>query len=1711
MHEMKFKKILSLLMALAMLLPSGLGALTSAAEETPLVEYVNTLIGTNSSATIAGPTRPNGSIHPSPETRSPKNGGYTSGQPVVGFGQLYAQGTGGTKSFGQFLISPQTGTLETSEANHASSVSNEKGAANYYSATLDKYNIKAEVAPTDNAAIYRFTYPENENASLLLDISRKIEDAVALRTGSINIDKDNKMITGGGTFRNNWNPADWNMYFALEFDKTPTEIGIWDSTGLKADTLTAATSANPNTSRLGAYLKFSTTANEVVNVKIAISFDSVEKAKSYLNTQIPAWDYEGVKNAGAAEWNDILGSVELGDAVTEAQKEKFYTALFHANVQPRDRTSDHGEWDDYYTIWDSWKTVFPFQTLVRPDMIADNINSFISRYNKTGYITDAFIQGKEFICGQGGNDIENIIADAYIKNVPGVNWEDAYAAVKGDSEAMRSPTYVTDGYQYGAKVAQNGMNYSGRLYPSSATMGFAYNDYAVAIMAKGLGKTADYTKYMARSNNWKNIWDSNLTGDGYKGFAHNKNAAGNFENPTINPTSGYDSHYYEASIWAGSYYPVFDVDSMVDLMGGKYMFANRLDFALSQGNNYINFGNEPAFQTIWLFSTPQIKRPDLASKWVNQFLARFPQNGYPGDEDNGAMSTIYMFMMSGFFPMSCTNTYYLHGTRLPEVTYNLGNGKKFTIKGINTSSSNIYVQSATLNGEPLDESWIDYDQIMAGGTLEFVMGSAPSRWGREPVDPNKRPTDVTNLKASTSGNSITLTWDESTDEEGISGYNVYRGFTEDFEPSLDNLVTTTSLTTHSEFPGYGIHYYKVLAENYSGNLSRNTPCEHAVLEYSGTIPARYNGSLMFGATGKVNAMASATENAQYAFDMNESTKWSCRILFPDLEETDKYPLGSMWLEVDLGRDCTVNKWLVFNEGASILTEFYLQKKDSPDGAWTNVRHIKDITNSNSVPFEETLETAVTGRYFRLLIPVQGDDQTTNNARIREFHLFGTSNSPAPKYPITLNPVVGGDVNVSISKNEAEYNEVITVDITDLPEGYVVKSINAAHSNGSISATRITEDLPENTARFTFKMPPRGVTISPVVAEDSDPPTAPGNVKAVNTLGLSKTTITWDASICDFGIEKYLIYRHMNPDFKISEESLIGETTTALTFTDFPEYSGTYFYKVAALSTDNKLSETMGCAYAVININTNAAYGTDTNTNIALGKEATANDATAPLANPSAVEFPRYTVDGLLNTKWSCRGNGTNQLDEFGNFWLEVDLGEAYMIDRWVVKHAGAGGEGASLNTRDFTLQAKFGNEWVDIDPVLGNSANITDRKVSQFSSQYVRLYITAPEQGSTSSNKGNARIYEFELYSPAKPNETYANSLTAFKNGKVHDQAGANEGAAQALDMNTGTKWSARVASPGVPDKTELDLYPLGSMWLEVDLGKIYNVGSWLVINEGTSVLKDFRIQVKNSEGNWDTFEHYKGSITGSTTLRENLDNAVTGRYFRLLIPVAGTNQSTDNARLREFHLFPADATEPVSNPVSVKTFGGNVLAVANKSSATPGETVLVEVSDIEEGKAVYSINAIHHDVKIPLTEVTEDVPAGKQIFSFVMPACPVNVELIIENELFFETKLTVDGKFMNSLSFAAGKSVTAEISAFNKTSVAVDVRIIAALYNKSGSLHSFKTSVETIPVDNDKIYKISLPVPADDGELNYKLFIWDKDKLTPLALIQGSSWTIST
>ena len=712
------------------------------------IYYADPLFGTGS-ATSAGPTLPAGSIHPSPETLEKDCGGYTRNQPIVGFGQAYISGSGGTKCYGNFLLAPMIGPVELEADKRASFAVSESEIARCYEYAVALQNgICARITPAHHSAIYSFDFPADKDACFLIDVARKLDIDAAMKQGYVTIDPQRRAISGGGLYFGNWSKIDWNMYFALSFDSEFTEIGSFIGEKITPCSPDGQTTVSiDEQQRLGAYVRLGAADHtRTLRVKLAISFVSAKQARRLLDEEIPDFDYDRIKEAAKARWSEVLGVIELGTE-DPALLRRFYTAMYHLNIQPRDRTRDHGKWDDFHTVWDTWKTVFPLYSLLYPKKMGAIVDSFIDRAQENGaagngiVIADEYLSAKEFLAGQGGNDAENAIVDAYLKNVPLTkhSWMDAYQTLLMSAENMRSTEYLLGGFATNHRTTASGVPYSFRFKSAAATMGFAFNDKAVAAMAREIGSAEEYQTYETRSANWLNVWNPNIQSEGFLGFPQTPREDGSFEEG-FDPHEGYNTHFYEATGWDASYINYNDIPRMIDAMGGADTFCRRLLWACEHSVNYynddhgkegyLNFTNEPSFHIPWLFCVDEIRRPDLAAKVIDGIISRFSlENDYPGDEDNGGMSSYYVFLMCGFFPFATTRNYYLHGTRVERICFRLGNGQSLLITGENVGASAIYVQSATWQGKPLTACKLTHEQITEGGELHFVMGESPSEWG----------------------------------------------------------------------------------------------------------------------------------------------------------------------------------------------------------------------------------------------------------------------------------------------------------------------------------------------------------------------------------------------------------------------------------------------------------------------------------------------------------------------------------------------------------------------------------------------------------------------------------------------------------------------------------------------------------------------------------------------------------------------------------------------------------------------------------------------------------------------------------------------------------------------------------------------------------------------------------------------------------------------
>jgi len=364
-------------------------------------------------------------------------------------------------------------------------------------------------------------------------------------------------------------------------------------------------------------------------------------------------------------------------------------------------------------------------SLIRPSVYRDNINSIIRSFERFGVVDTAFIAGRNYHVGQGGDEIDNVIGEGLLRGVQGVDWARAAQVSLYNARMRRSARYHTDGFFAVGDASPEPDNQRARS--GSSTLAFAVNDFYAAQLARVAGRKALADQLDARSGNWKKIWNKDAQSDGYSGFLIPRYANGSFQ--ALDPKVGWDGKtyenvgFYEGTSWIYSYGALHDVAGIVQLMGGREAFVQRLEHALGAG--LIDITNEPSFSTPWLFI--EVGRPDLASYWANRIFERFTPNAYPGDEDNGAMSSHYVFNRIGLFPKLASDMYYLHAPHQRRAVLHLENGRSFEIRAKGTG---VYIRAARLNGAPLDHAWLHQSEIMAGGVLELDLGAKPNDWGK---------------------------------------------------------------------------------------------------------------------------------------------------------------------------------------------------------------------------------------------------------------------------------------------------------------------------------------------------------------------------------------------------------------------------------------------------------------------------------------------------------------------------------------------------------------------------------------------------------------------------------------------------------------------------------------------------------------------------------------------------------------------------------------------------------------------------------------------------------------------------------------------------------------------------------------------------------------------------------------------------------------------
>lgn len=714
-------------------------------------DFVNTAIGVADKHTnncVIGPMMPYGSINPSPQTlRNPNDrygghDGYDPDMPVIGFGQLHVSGTG-WGSYGHFLISPQVG-LNVAKGSHDSPKSGEVTKAYYYKTNLDRYQVTAEISPRHYSAVYRFRFPETDSASIVFDASQSIGLDIATQIGgtiyenTATMDPVKRQIKAKIKIRSGWPEGAYTLYLVGECNKAFSDWGVWKESTIYPRESFVRRDDSKN-QHIGTYCSFQTKSNEAVMMKVAISFCSFEKAESFLKAEIPHWDFDKVVNQGKNDWNKKLQAITI-ETNSEEEKTLFYSSMYRVLTMARDRSRDNPNWqssqpywDDNYAFWDTWRTAFPMLLLVDNRAYRDNVLAVLDRYKHNGFVRDGFVAGRDKMEEQGGNDVDNILAEAVLKNVEGVDANEVYKLLKFNADKERAG--LPDKFWKTDTLSQkNNKRYKELgwipqcVMSSSNTIEYAYNDYCVAQVAKLLGKNEDSLNYLKRSMGWVNLWNDTLSNQGFNGFMDARKADGTFTG--INPrksAGSWKTPFYEGDAWTYSFAIPHAYDKLFELMGGKAEYVRRLDFAFK--NRLIDLTNEPAFLIARSFS--EAGRADLTSYWTHYVMNKYyDKSGYPGNDDTGAMSSWYMFSAMGIFPKAGTDIYYLNAPKYSKTILKLAESKRLTIIARNAGKNSIYIQSCKINGVAWTKPIFRHSDICNGGVIELVLSENPTDWGK---------------------------------------------------------------------------------------------------------------------------------------------------------------------------------------------------------------------------------------------------------------------------------------------------------------------------------------------------------------------------------------------------------------------------------------------------------------------------------------------------------------------------------------------------------------------------------------------------------------------------------------------------------------------------------------------------------------------------------------------------------------------------------------------------------------------------------------------------------------------------------------------------------------------------------------------------------------------------------------------------------------------
>lgn len=731
-------------------------------------------------------TRPFGMVNLSPDTEvdGTWGAGYRYHQDTIRcFSHIHAWQLSGIPvlpSTGKFK-----GHLGTDAYGSTFSHDNEVIRPGYHKVLLETYGITAELTATTRAGFHRYTFPETDTGYVHFDFTTTLGPSKTAY-GYAHMISD-KEIAGyavmAGTVRR---PKPVKVYYVAQFDQAFDAFRGWKDGKLINGSNTIAGNAT------GVYLTFFDVSRNVVKMKVGISYVSEANARQNLQTEIPGWNFDRVAAEAFDEWNRWLGRIEI-EGGTRTQQRRFYTDLWHAlqgrrivndvNGQYLDMTGDvprtgqiplddHGRprfnHHNSDSFWGAQWTINTLWHLVYPEVTESFVNSMLLMYDDGGLIPRG-PSGGNYTHVMTGASSTPFIVSAWMKGIRHFDVEKAYAGMKKNH--LPGGMMGKAGYEHntakGGGVEEyirlgyvphplDSVRYGFHQDGAAQTLEYAYQDFALAQLAKALGKDDDYRTFMKRAGNYRNLWNEAA------GWMWVKDREGNWREP-VEPLA-YSNGWVEGNAAQYTWFVPHDVAGLISLMGGRDAFTTKLndaftsasvhDFVSGKSHDvetmqhnrevYINYGNQPSIQTAFLFNYSG--SPWLTQYWSRQIVDKVysgisPEYGYSGDEDQGLMGSLAVLMKMGIFSTnggtSMDPVYEIGSPLFDKVTIHLDpryySGEEIIIRAADNGPENVYVQAAQWNGAPLQKAWLSHADLVKGGTLALDMGATPNKaWGAAP-------------------------------------------------------------------------------------------------------------------------------------------------------------------------------------------------------------------------------------------------------------------------------------------------------------------------------------------------------------------------------------------------------------------------------------------------------------------------------------------------------------------------------------------------------------------------------------------------------------------------------------------------------------------------------------------------------------------------------------------------------------------------------------------------------------------------------------------------------------------------------------------------------------------------------------------------------------------------------------------------------------------